>query len=172
MAASPTAWARTDKTHATEEDPAMIYLKYGSAIKGNVTTEGFKDFIELSSVQFGSGRGIGSARGRGANREASEPSLSEVVVSKEWDAVSSSKLFEESVAGKLSNAVELHFTTTGGTKQEAFLIVKLKDCGISGYSISSGGDRPSESITLNYDHIEFTPKIIKEGLAATDGEKV
>ena len=150
----------------------MLYMKYGSSIKGNVTTEGFKDMIELHTLQFGSGRGIGSARGRGANREASEPSLSEVTVTKDWDAVSSSKLFEESVSGKLNNLVELHFTTTGGTKQAAFLIVKLKDCGISGYSISSGGDRPTETLTLNYDHIEFTPKIVKEGLAPTDGQKV
>lgn len=150
----------------------MLYMKYGSKIKGNVTTDGFKDQIELHSVQFGSGRGVGSARGRGANREASEPSLSEVTVTKDWDPVSSSKLFEESVSGKLDNLVELSFTTTGGSKQEMFLVVKLKNCGISGYSLSSGGERPTESVSLNYDHIEFIPKIVDEKLGSKDGEKV
>src|SRR4051794_29388924 len=120
-------------------------MKYGTKIKGTVTTDGFKDYIQLASAQFGSGRGIGSPPGRGSNREASEPSLSEITVSKQWDAVSSSKLFEESVGGKMDNLVELHFTTTGGDKPEPYLIVKLKDCGISGYSISGNpADAPSE----------------------------
>ena len=148
----------------------MLYMKYGSKIKGTVTTKGYVDQIELHSVQFGSGRGIGSARGRGSNREASEPSLSEVTVTKDWDPASSSKLFEESVSGKLDNTVELSFTTTGGTKQETFLKVTLKNCGISGYSISSGGDRPSESISLNYDFIEFEPYTVKEGIAPEKGQ--
>jgi type VI secretion system secreted protein Hcp len=150
-----------------------IYMKYNKgALKGEVTTEGFKDQIELGSVQFGSGRGVGSARGAGANREGSEPSLSEVTITKTWDAVSSSKLFEESVSGALDREVEITFTSTGSKKQEPFLIVKLTDTGISGYSLSSGGDKPSESISLNFSKIEFIPKVVDPKLGLKDGEKV
>jgi len=150
-----------------------IYMKYGSTIKGDATTQGWVDWITLGSFQMGSGRGLASSKGKGANREASEPSISEITVTKEWDPKSSSKLFEESVSGKLSNLVEIHFTTTAGAEQAAFMVIKLKDCGISGYSASSGGEgKPSESISLNFSHIEVTPKIVTEGLAPSDGEKV
>jgi type VI secretion system secreted protein Hcp len=49
-----------------------IYVKYGKTmIKGNVTEKGHKEWVEVSSFQFGIGRGIGSPVGRAANREAS-----------------------------------------------------------------------------------------------------
>ncbi|WP_237217050.1 Hcp family type VI secretion system effector [Falsiroseomonas oryziterrae] len=150
-----------------------IYMKYGSTIKGDATTKGWADWITLGSVQMGAGRGLASSKGKGANREASEPSISEITVSKEWDPASSSKLFEESVAGKLNTAVEIHFTTTSGNEQAAYLIIKLKDCGISGYSFSgSGMGKGSESLSLNFSHIEITPKIVDEALGTKDGTKV
>jgi type VI secretion system secreted protein Hcp len=149
-----------------------IYLKYGD-IKGQTTTDGFKDWITLASCQMGAGRGIGSAKGKGANREGSEPSISEITVTKDWDAASSSKLFEEAVSGELSRKVEIHFTTTSGKKQEPFLIVKLENAGISGYSASSHAEgKPMESISINFAKIEFVPKIVDEKLGTKDGEKV
>ena len=42
-----------------------IYLQYGK-IKGDVTTEGLKDWIELRSFQWGVGRGIASPANRNA----------------------------------------------------------------------------------------------------------
>ena len=87
-----------------------IYLKYQTAsgpIKGPVTTDGFKDWIELDSFSFGSGRALGTARAGSASRQANEPSLSEITCSKGWDWQSSAKLFEESVKGKLDNKVEI-----------------------------------------------------------------
>lgn len=149
-----------------------IYMKFGD-IKGDVTTDGYKEWISLNSAQLGAGRGIASAKGTGANREASEPSISEIVVTKDWDASSSSELFQEAVSGELSRAVEIHYTTTSSKKQEPFLIVKLKDCGISSFSSSSGGEgRPGESLSLNFAHIEIIPKKVAEGLKSTDGTKV
>src|SRR5262249_16685931 len=140
---------------------------------GQTTTEGYKDWITLGSCQMGAGRGIASAKGKGANREGSEPNISEIVVTKEWDAASSSKLFEESVSGEMSRKVDISFTTTSGAKQEVFLLIKLEDTGISGYSMSSAGEgKPSESITLNFAKIEFTPKIVDSKLGLKDGEKV
>lgn len=149
-----------------------IYMKYGD-IKGDVTTDGYKEWISLNSAQLGAGRGIASAKGTGANREASEPSISEIVVTKDWDAKSSSELFQEAVSGLMNHKVEIHFTSTGQKKQEVFLVVKLKDAGISSYSTSSGGEgRPSESLSLNFAHIEIVPKVTGADLKTTDGTKV
>ncbi|WP_270937159.1 Hcp family type VI secretion system effector [Falsiroseomonas oryzae] len=149
-----------------------MYMKYG-ALKGDATTQGWADWITLSSFNMGAGRGIGAAKGKGANREASEPSISEITVTKEWDPTSSSKLFEEAVSGKINNKVEIHFTTTQGAEQGAFLIINLKDCVISGYSASTGGEgKPTESLSLNFSHIEIVPKVVDETLGLTDGEKV
>jgi type VI secretion system secreted protein Hcp len=131
-----------------------IYMKYGS-IKGPVTTDGFKDWIELNSFQWGAGRAIGSAARGSTSREHSEPSLSEVTVTKLTD-VSSPKLFLESVGGKLDNKVTLKFTTTTKGKVETFLTYELTDCGVSGYSLSSSGEMPSESLSLNFTKIAKT----------------
>ncbi len=131
-----------------------IYMKYGS-IKGAVTTEGFKDWIELHSFQWGTGRGIASAARSATSREHSEPSLSEITVTKRMD-VSSPKLFLDSVAGELNNKVTIKFTTTTKNKVETFLTYELENTGLSGYSISSGGDMPTESLTLNYTKISNT----------------
>ena len=119
-----------------------IYMKYGS-IKGPVTTDGFKDWIELESFHWGSSRHIGTAARGSTSREHSEPTLSEVTVTKRTD-VASPKLFLNSVAGKLDSKVEIKFTTTTKGKVETFLTYKLEDTGVSNYSLTSGGDMPME----------------------------
>ena len=131
-----------------------IYMKFGS-IKGQVTTEGFKDWIELNSFQFGVSRGVSSGAG-GATRESSAPSISEIVVSKYLDS-SSAKLYQDSVAGAFDTKVKIKMTTTTKNKVETFLTYELSDCGVSSYSQSSGGDTPMESLSLNFIKIMYTP---------------
>jgi type VI secretion system secreted protein Hcp len=131
-----------------------LYMKYGS-VKGAVTTDGFKDWIELNSFQWGVGRAIGTAARGAASREHSEPNLSEVHVTKRGD-VSTPKLFLDSVAGKLDSKVTIKFTTTTKGKVETFLTYELENTGISGYSVNSSGDMPIESLTLNFTKITKT----------------
>ena len=52
-------------------------------------------------------------------------------------------------SGKLDSKVEIKFTTTIKGKVETFLTYKLKDPGISNYSLTSGGDMTMESLSLN-----------------------
>ena len=131
-----------------------IYMKFGD-IDGAVTTQGFEKWIELNSFQWGVGRGIGTAARGAATREASEPSISEVVVTKRLDK-SSTKLFMDAVAGDLSATVKFKFTTTTKDKIDTFLAYELTNCGLSGYSISSGGDAPSESLSLNFTKVVWS----------------
>ena len=131
-----------------------IYLKYGD-IKGPVTTDGFKDWIELLSFQWGVGREVGTAARGSTSREHSEPNLSEVTVTKLTD-VASPKLFLDSVGGKLDNKVTIKFTTTTKGKVETFLTYELENTGLSHYSMSSGGEAPVEALSLNYTKITET----------------
>ncbi len=129
-----------------------LYMKYGS-IKGSVTTDGFKDWIELRSFQWGVSRAIGSAARSMHGREHSEPSLSEVTLTKLTDAATP-KLFLDAVAGQLNNDVTIKFTTTIKAKVETFLTYKLENTGLSHYSLSSGGDNADgvAGAELHQDH--------------------
>ena len=131
-----------------------IYMKYGS-IKGAVTTEGFKDWIELDSCKWAVGRRIGSAARGSTNREGSEPSISEIAITKKYD-VSSPKLMMEAMAGQLNSAVTIKFTTTTKDQVTDYLTYQLSNCGISGYGV--GGDPPAESMSLNFTMVMVTHK--------------
>lgn len=127
-----------------------IYMKLGN-IKGNVTTKGHEEWINVDSFQFGVARGISTPVGNTKNREASAPSLSEVTLSKEMDQ-SSPYLFNESCVGKGLKAM-FHFCRTAADKLETYLEVELENALVSNYSVSSGGERPVETVTLNFTKI-------------------
>ena len=131
-----------------------IYMKYGS-IDGAVTTKGFEKWIELHSLQWGVGRAIGTAARGLTSRESSEPSISEVVVTKKMD-VASNKLFQDAVGGDLSSTVTIKLTTTTKDTVTTFLKYELTNTGLSGYSLSSGGDAPVESLSLNFTKVMIT----------------
>ena len=131
-----------------------IYMNYDSlALKGDVTEEGHVGWIELNSLQWGVGRGISSPTGASADRESSAPSVSEITVTKAQDA-SSVKVLDECLQGE-GKTVLIDFAKTDKGKLEVFLTYTLTNCMISGYSISSGGDRPQESLSLNFTKVEF-----------------
>jgi type VI secretion system secreted protein Hcp len=129
-----------------------IYLKY-EGIKGEATQENHKQWIDISSMQFGIGRGISTPSGSTANREASEPSVSEVTVTKTMDN-SSPYLFTESATGAAGKKVEIHLVSTG-SPGNTYAEYTLTNALISGYSVSTGGDRPSESLSINFTKIEY-----------------
>lgn len=129
-----------------------IYLKY-DGIDGEATHADHKKWIDVGSLQFGIGRGISTPAGSVANREASEPSVSEVVITKQMDGASP-KLFTESATGAVGKDVLIHLVSTG-SPGNTYVEYKLSNALISGYSVSSGGDRPSESISINFTKIQY-----------------
>ncbi len=130
-----------------------IYMNYNN-IKGDVTETGHPSWIELSSFQWGMGRGISSTVGSSADRESSAPSVSEVVVSKDND-VATGKLMQEAFSGH-GQTVKIDFTRTSKDKQEIYLSLTLTDTMISGYSHTSSGDRPTETLSLNFTKVQFS----------------
>jgi type VI secretion system secreted protein Hcp len=132
-----------------------IYMKFGS-IKGSVTTDGFKDWIELSSFQWGVGRSVSSPSKGSDTREGSEPSISEVVVTKRMDKASP-QLWQDAVGGDFSTDVTISMTTTTKDKVETFVSYELKETGLSGYSErADGNDVPGESLSLNFAQVVWS----------------
>ena len=131
-----------------------MYMNW-DGVPGDVTTQGFEKWIELQSFQWGVGRGIGSAMSGQASRESSIPSVSEIVVTKRMDG-SSPGLWTDSVAGQLNTTVKIAFTTTSKGATTQFLNYELTNTGLSGYSLSSGGDMPTESLSLNFTKVVWS----------------
>ena len=141
-----------------------IYMKYDS-VDGDATADGHAKWIQLNSCQWGVGRSITSPVGGSSDRESSAPSVSEVVVTKDTDS-SSPKLFGEALEGEGQDCT-IDFCKTDKGKLEVYLCLTLNNTLISGHSHSSGGDRPSESLSLNFTKIEF--KHIPTGEKADTG---
>jgi len=133
----------------------MILLKFATAINGDSIVDGHEKWITISSLQLGVGRSI-STSGGGADRETSNPSFSELTLTKSTD-IASADLFMQAVCGKSLGKAEIHFLQTGGAdkKQQVYMKIELTDAIVSSYSASSGGDRPSESISLNFTQISY-----------------
>ncbi|MCC6785182.1 MAG: type VI secretion system tube protein Hcp [Planctomycetes bacterium] len=132
-----------------------IYVQIGAKdeIKGNVTAKGHEHWIECGSLQFGVGRAISMPVGRSTDREASLPSLSEVTLTKQMED-SSPYIFQEALRGE-GKTVTIHITKTGKDQAENIVEYILTNTMISGYSISTGGDAPTESFSLSYTKIEM-----------------
>ncbi len=134
--------------------------------KGESKVEGFDKYFEIQSFQVGCGRAISSARGT-STREGNIVSVSEITVTKVSDK-SSITLFEEALHGPLSRKVEIAFVRQGaGNKPVAYITIRLEGCGISGFSMSSGGDRPTESLSLNFDKIEYEYNPVNDELSGS-----
>lgn len=133
-----------------------IYIKY-EGIDGDATHDKHKKWIDVDSLQWGTGRAIMTQTGRTSGREASEPSVSEVTFTKSLDAASA-HLFTEATTGAAGKKVEIHLVSTG-SPGDIYLTYELTNALVSGYSVSSGGDRPSESVSVNFTKIEmkYTP---------------
>ena len=112
-----------------------IYLEY-DGIKGNVTVDGYKDHIEVLSVQFGVGRGISMEAGNLSNRESTRPSLSEISLTKVADN-SVTAIFKEAVTVSEGKKVSIKFVRRGADKVQEYMSYTLEDCIVSGYSISA-----------------------------------
>ena len=130
-----------------------IYVKY-AALNGDVTESTHSQWIEVNSFQWGVGRGIASPAGGSSDRESSAPSVSEIVVTKPTD-VATVKLLDAALQGE-GEDVTIDFCKTDKGKLSVYLSYTLNNTMISGYSSSSGGDRPTESVSLNFTKVMMT----------------
>ncbi len=133
-----------------------IYMKI-DGIDGKVTAKDHEKWIEVDSIQWGVSRAISSAVGAAKDREASQPSISEMNVMKDMDETSP-HIFTEACIGK-SKKVKIHWCGTNNNKIQTFMEYELEDCIVSGYSVSASGEQSSESLSLSFNKLtmKFTP---------------
>jgi type VI secretion system secreted protein Hcp len=132
-----------------------IYIKYGD-IQGDVTAEGHKGeegWVEVDSFQFGISRSISSPTGGGKDRESSAPSISEIVVTKPADN-SSVQWLDHALQGNGVKAT-IDFCMTDEGQLKIYQQYQLENALVSSFSVTSGGDRPRETISLSFTKLEF-----------------
>lgn len=130
-----------------------IYLKYG-AIKGNVKAGPYATWMELTNAQLGQTSGGTGHPGYGVGRESNALTLQDIVVTRFQDSVSP-LLYQEAISGKGVEAlIDMLGSVKPGEPPVRYLRLTLGLCMISGFTISSGGDRPMESLSLNFSSVK------------------
>jgi type VI secretion system secreted protein Hcp len=148
-----------------------IYMNYNSlAVKGDATATGWEGWIEVNSFQFGVGRGISSPTGGSADRESSAPSVSEITITKDQDSATG-PLLTAALQGE-GITVIIDFVKTSQGQLAKYMEYTLTNTLISGWSTSSGGDRPSESISLNFTKFEVDPTTIDAAGAISNANPI
>ncbi len=132
----------------------MIVIKFATEIKGQSQVDGHTGWINVESMQFGVGRSIALQSGGGAKREVSSPSISEVTFSRQTD-MASPELFYQACGGVSLGKCEIHVLQVVENKPQVFLKIELEEAMISNYSVSSGGDVPSDSFSVNFTKISY-----------------
>ncbi len=134
-----------------------IHLHYAGITTGAVTADHAND-VPISSFQFGVSRAFSNPLG--GTRTGGQPSVSEITLTHQTDKFSL-PLLNQSLRGNTGANASLFFTDlsgAGGTPFD-FLQIDLTQTLLSSFSMSSGGDTPSESFSLNFITMAFRYRI-------------
>jgi type VI secretion system secreted protein Hcp len=113
-------------------------------VPGESTISGFVGQIDISSFQFGAGSTACGGAGT--------TSFSEVVVTKSMDKASV-PLYRALADHTVYPTATIRFVRTDGQVSESY---QLTNAVMTGVSTSSGGSRPSESLSIAYSQIVMT----------------
>jgi type VI secretion system secreted protein Hcp len=121
------------------------YLKI-EGVKGDSTAH--KDWIDLTSWQWGATRGQAGGSLREAIVAANTPNVHQVTITKAIDVAS--LWFKQCVAkGCHAPTAQLMMRKAGG-EQTRYVVYMFNDVMVSHYAVGGGGDRPSETVTLKF----------------------
>jgi type VI secretion system secreted protein Hcp len=129
-----------------------IYVQI-DGIQGDATQENHKKWMDVASLNWGVHRAVSTPSGSSQNREASEPVIGEIRLTKAMDGASL-KLFEAAATGNQGKAVTIHLVTTG-SPGSTYMEYKLTNALVSGYQVNTTGDRPVEEVTLNFTKVDL-----------------
>ena len=131
---------------------SAIFIKFPNGIAAETSQTGHEESVAATSIQWGVSRSVSSSF-TSSGRETSTPVFSELVFTKMFDS-SSNDLALAAAKGKSMDEVTITFRKDTGEDQMDYLVYTLKDVLISSYSMSSGGETPMESLSLNYTNIK------------------
>jgi len=129
-----------------------IFAKIGD-IKGESLDDKHKDEIEVLSFSWGVTNTVSAGTGGGGG--AGRASFQDLSIVHNIDKASPRLLQACATGAHFKDATITH--RKAGKGQQEYLVVKMNDVIITGVALASGGDRPLESVTLNYAkiHIEY-----------------
>jgi type VI secretion system secreted protein Hcp len=123
-------------------------------IKGQSTIKGFEDKIEILSASHGVAMQI-TASPSSSERTSGKPNHQDLTVSKYVD-LSTCPLIAACNAGTNLKEVKLTVGRNDAGTVLPYLVYTLENTIVSSISVSAGGgDRPTETITLNYTKIKW-----------------
>ena len=133
-------------------------------IDGESVDQDHPNWIDLLSFSWGASNTVSQPTG-GGQREVGVADISDMTFVKKADK-SSPKLFLAVARGDSIDTATVHLTQSFENGNIPFIILDLDDVLVTSYSISgaSGGDNPTESISLNFVKIKYTyEKLDKTG---------
>ena len=145
LAALGAAGAPASSSAATE-----IYIKM-AGVTGSSRDPKHEGEIEASSIQFGVAQAMAASAGTGAGSGRSR--FSDVVLTKAMDR-SSPTLLNLCLQGRGSAEALITMRKSGDAAVDYYKI-KLSNVQVSAYALSSGGELPMESISLNFAAVEW-----------------
>jgi len=150
----------------------LLIMDCGADIKGETTTTGYKDKIELMAFSHGVSMQITGDQSN-QKRTSGKPNHQDMSVTKYVD-LSSCKLLAHCNAGTAIKDVKIYVLQNEEDKINAILTYEMKDVVISSISIGGGGGgKPTESVTLNYSQISWTykPQMVNNQTKGQDAAK-
>lgn len=147
---------------------AGIYMQI-DGLPGNSRVAGHEDWIEILSVSESISRPAPSA---GSTRRRASAVFEDIGVSKNLD-LTSPKLREALAQGRVYPRVFIELTATcSGGPEQTYFTYQLTNAQLTSVSLKgmSGGDRPTEELTLNFEEIKWTYQIFNND--CSEGGKV
>lgn len=130
-----------------------IYFQM-DGIQGDATQEQHVKWMDIQTMHWNVSRNVNTLAGAAANREASEPAVSEVTLTKISDS-STTKLFQEACTGTKGKTAKIDLVSTSNPGN-VYIQYILTNAIVASYTVGSSGDRPTESITLNFTKMDIT----------------
>jgi type VI secretion system secreted protein Hcp len=138
-----------------------IYMKFGN-IRGDATQDGFEHWINIKTFEWDEAvhRDIKTQTGKGRNREAAQPHVSNITVTKEVDHASG-PLYKSLCATPKAYECKIAFVRTG-EGGDTYLEYTLTDTLLAGVDINGKDDRALEKWRLDFTEIEIEVKQLDE----------
>lgn len=132
-----------------------IYLEY-EGIKGNITSDGYKDYFEVQSLQFGVRRDVSTTQDSLPNRQLSKPAIDEIYFTKRSDNATAA-LFSESLSDDTKGKrMVAKFVSDGTGNTHQFMEITLEGCIICSYDLSASSEgTPVECFSVNFSKISL-----------------
>lgn len=137
-----------------------IFLKL-DGIPGSATEKGYAAQINVDSFQFGGGVAVSGGTGKMGDRTAGKVSLADITITKGLDEATH-LLIKHLTQGKVIPKALFTFVAATNAEAEKYLEVTLENVIVSSFSQSSGGEKPTESVSLNYSKIEISHQLRDE----------